>query len=109
MRSSVFCGLTVLVLMAGAAEAGSIEVSPNVQTAVGVQNAQQIQLGFGVKQQSGTLVQQQPQYQYSQSGRRGNTYSYPGSQNIRVSPNVQTGVGVQNGQQIQLALPDLAP
>ncbi len=99
---------TALLLSAGAAQAGTIEVSPSVQTGIGVQNAQQIQMGFGVKQQSGTLIQQQPQYQYIAPSRRGSSsYSYPGNDNIRVNPAVQTGIGVQNGQQIQLGLPDI--
>jgi len=87
--------------------AGEIQVSPNIQTAVGVQNAQQIQVGFGVRAQNGTIVQQQPQFQYIAPPTRERSYRYPGNTDIRVNPNVQTGVGVQNAQQIQVGLPNL--
>ncbi|BAC89532.1 RIP homotypic interaction motif-containing protein [Gloeobacter violaceus] len=101
-----FMVLALAVALPGAAWAGTIEVDPSVQTAVGVQNAQQVQLGFGVREQTGTIVQQQPQYQFTSRPRRGPTrYNYPGSDDIRVAPGVQTAVGVQNAQQVQLGLP----
>lgn len=108
MSRSFFGGLGLVVALGGVAQAGTIEVSPSVQTGIGVQNAQQIQLGYGVRQQSGTLIQQQPQYQYISPARGGSRYSYPGQTDIRVNPNVQTGIGVQNAQQIQLGLPEFS-
>jgi hypothetical protein len=106
MFRSLFGGLGLVLVLGGIAQAGTIEVSPSVQTGIGIQNAQQIQLGYGVRQQSGTLTQQQPQYQYISPNSGGYRYNYPGQTDIRVNPNVQTGIGVQNAQQIQLGLPE---
>ncbi|AGY57720.1 hypothetical protein [Gloeobacter kilaueensis] len=104
----VFSAMALVGLLASVAQAGTIDVSPAVQTGIGVQNAQQIQLGFGVRNQAGTIVQQQPQFQYiGRPSRPERSYSYPGRDDIRVSPAVQTGIGVQNAQQIQLGLPDI--
>lgn len=108
MFRSCIGGLGLVLALSGIAQAGTIEVSPSVQTGIGVQNAQQIQLGYGVRQQSGTLTQQQPQYQYISPARSASRYNYPGQMDIRVNPNVQTGIGVQNAQQIQLGLPEFS-
>lgn len=106
MRLSSVCALALVVVTGSVARAGSIEVAPSVQTGIGIQNAQQIQLGYGVRQQNGTLIQQQPQYQYISPNNGGYHSSYPGPDDIRVNPNIQTSVGVQNAQQIQLGLPE---
>ncbi len=87
------------------ASAGTLEVSPDIQNAVDVQNAQQIQLGFGVDRQEANLVQQQSQAQFRAQRRPGYQREIPLDTDIRVNPSVQNAVGVQNGQQIQLALP----
>ncbi len=101
-------GLGLVLVLGSIAQAGTIEVNPSVQTGIGIQNAQQIQLGYGVRQQNGTLTQQQPQYQYISPSRSSSRYNYPGQTDIRVNPNVQTGIGVQNAQQIQLGLPEFS-
>jgi hypothetical protein len=96
----VFTGLVMLP-----ASAGTLEVSPDIQNAVDIQNAQQIQLGFGVDRQEANLVQQQSQAQFRGQRRPGYQREIPLDADIRVNPSVQNAVGVQNGQQIQLALP----
>ncbi len=91
--------------------AGSITIAPNIQNSVSVQNAQQFQLGFGVDRQEAVLIQEQGQAQVRNGRpraprRRGpNRRTIPINKDIVVAPSVQNAVSVQNGQQIQLALP----
>ncbi|MGK7909177.1 MAG: hypothetical protein AB4040_18370 [Synechococcus sp.] len=99
------------------AMAGKLTVSPTVQNSVNVQNAQQVQLGYGVDRQEAVLIQDQSQTQV-RNGRvrspnqpRGPRHNgeTPIEDDIEVTPTVQNAVGVQNGQQVQLALPDIRP
>ena len=99
------------------AMAGSITVAPTIQNSVDVQNAQQVQLGYGVDRQEAVLIQGQNQTQVRKGG--GRTPSQPQNPRSRdyvpidddivVAPNVQNAVSIQNAQQVQLALPNVRP
>jgi hypothetical protein len=105
--ATVLLGSGVLV---SPALAGSLEVAPNIQNQVSVQNAQQIQLGFGVEKQEAVLLQDNSQRQFRvapTTKREVYRRQLPIDKDISVSPNVQNAVGVQNAQQIQLALPEV--
>ncbi|WP_156820213.1 hypothetical protein [Synechococcus sp. PCC 7336] len=103
------------IAIAPARAGGNLDISPSVQNAVSVQNAQQIQLGFGVDNQEAILIQEQSQAQ-TRAG-RGRQPSTPQSprhrrdipidRDIRVAPSVQNATNVQNAQQLQFALPGL--
>ena len=97
------------------AMAGSITVAPTIQNSVDVQNAQQVQLGYGVDRQEAVLIQGQNQTQVRKGGGRPPSRPQnprhrdyvPIDDDIVVAPTVQNAVSVQNAQQVQLALPNV--
>jgi hypothetical protein len=103
---NAFWTLIVSSLIMLPASAGTLEISPDIQNAISIQNAQQIQLGFGVGRQEANLVQQQDQAQFRSERPKGYQREIPLNDDIRVNPSIQNAVSVQNGQQIQLAIPN---
>jgi hypothetical protein len=103
---NAFWTLIVSSLIMLPASAGTLEINPDIQNAISIQNAQQIQLGFGVDRQEANLVQQQDQTQFHRERPQGYQREIPLNDDIRVNPSIQNAISVQNAQQIQLAIPN---